>query len=64
MCHWRKDWSNPRKLDELLVERSYLTEMLTRFGGKTELAAEKAGLSLRTLQRKLKYYDLRPEGFK
>jgi len=45
-------------------EREYLTDLLRRFGGKTDLAAKKAGQSLRTLQRKMKNYDIRPEDFK
>jgi DNA-binding NtrC family response regulator len=43
------------------LERKYLGELLERYGGKTELVAEKAGQSLRTIQRKLKIYGLRVE---
>jgi DNA-binding NtrC family response regulator len=46
------------------VEKQYLTELLRRYGGKTELAAEKAGQSLRTLQRRLKNLEIRPQDFK
>lgn len=46
------------------LEKTYLTELLGRYGGKTDLAAEKAGLTLRTLQRKLKNYGIKPESFK
>ncbi|UCD58486.1 MAG: sigma-54-dependent Fis family transcriptional regulator [Candidatus Hydrogenedentota bacterium] len=52
----------PDRLAEL--EKEYLTELLQRFGGKTELAAEKAGLHLRTFQRKLKNYGIKSEDFK
>ncbi len=43
------------------LEKRYLGELFDRYGGKTELVAEKAGQSLRTIQRKLKNYGLRPE---
>jgi DNA-binding NtrC family response regulator len=46
------------------TEREYLVQLLERFGGSTELASAKAGLSLRTLQRKLKNHGIRPEKFK
>jgi two-component system response regulator AtoC len=46
------------------LEKLYLTELLKLFGGQTELATEKAGLTLRTLQRKLKNYGVRPQDFK
>jgi DNA-binding NtrC family response regulator len=46
------------------VEREYLSELLRECGGKTEVAAEKAGQSLRTLQRKLRIYSIRPEDFR
>jgi DNA-binding NtrC family response regulator len=46
------------------VEKEYLTELLKRFGGKTDLATEKAGLSLRTLQRKLKTYGIRSDEYR
>lgn len=44
-------------------EKEYLTQLLRDCGGKTELAAEKAGQSLRTLQRKLKNHGINPEHF-
>ena len=46
------------------LEKRYFEELLRRYGGKTELAAEKSGQSLRTLQRKLKNYRIRPEDFR
>ena len=46
------------------TEREYLVQLLERFGGSTELASAKAGLSLRTLQRKLNTNEFRPEKFK
>ena len=46
------------------LEREYLSQILARCAGNTELAAEKAGQSLRTLQRKLKIYEIKPEDFK
>lgn len=46
------------------LEEAYLTELIKLFGGKTELATEKAGLTLRTLQRKLKSYGIKPHDFK
>jgi len=46
------------------VETAYLSQILRRYGGRTEIAAEKAGLSLRTFQRKLKNHGLQPENFK
>jgi len=46
------------------VEKQYLTELLRRYNGKTELAAEKAEQSLRTLQRRLKNLGIRPQDFK
>lgn len=52
----------PKRTAEL--EKSYLMELLGRYGGKTDLAAEKAGLTLRTLQRKLKNHGIKPESFK
>ncbi len=52
----------PERTEEL--EKTYLMELLGRYGGKTDLAAEKAGLTLRTLQRKLKNYGIKSESFK
>jgi DNA-binding NtrC family response regulator len=52
----------PDRLAEL--EKAYYFELLKRFDGRTDLAAEKAGQSLRTLQRKLKNLGIRPEDFK
>jgi two-component system response regulator AtoC len=46
------------------LERDYLVELLKRCGGKTDIAMEKAGLTLRTLQRKLKSYGIRSDEFK
>jgi DNA-binding NtrC family response regulator len=46
------------------VERDYLTALLRRFRGKTALAAEKAGLSLRTLQRKMKDHGISSDNFR
>ena len=46
------------------LEKEYLAELLRQCGGKTELAAEKAGQSLRTLQRKLRIHEIKPEDFK
>ncbi|MBI5118437.1 sigma-54-dependent Fis family transcriptional regulator [Candidatus Poribacteria bacterium] len=46
------------------LERKYLFELLNRIGGNTPLAAEMAGLGLRTLQRKLKELGIKPEDFK
>jgi two-component system response regulator HydG len=46
------------------LEKTYLTDLLKRYAGKTEIATDKAGLSLRTLQRKLQIYGIKPEQFK
>jgi DNA-binding NtrC family response regulator len=45
-------------------EKQYLAELMARCAGSTEVAAEKAGLSLRTLQRKLKTYGITSGSFK
>ena len=52
----------PERLAEL--EKNYYSELLRHVDGRTDLAAEKAGQSLRTLQRKLKSFGIRPEDFK
>ena len=52
----------PERIAEL--EKNYYSELLRRVDGRTDLAAEKAGQSLRTLQRKLKSFGIRPEDFK
>jgi DNA-binding NtrC family response regulator len=52
----------PDRIEEL--EKKYFSELLRRFNGRTDLAAEKAGQSLRTLQRKLKNFGIRPDDFK
>lgn len=39
-------------------EKQYLTELMMRCSGSTEVAAERAGLTLRTLQRKLKTHGI------
>jgi DNA-binding NtrC family response regulator len=46
------------------VERAYLTEILQSCAGKTDIAAQKAGLGLRTLQRRLKILGINPEDFR
>ncbi len=46
------------------TEKEYLTELLRRYNGQTDLAAEKAGQSLRTFQRKLKNHGILPGDFK
>ncbi len=46
------------------LEKEYLTELLRRYSGKTDIATEKAGLSLRTLQRKLRTYGIRSDEFR
>ncbi|RJP24880.1 MAG: sigma-54-dependent Fis family transcriptional regulator, partial [Candidatus Abyssobacteria bacterium SURF_5] len=46
------------------MEKKYLTELLKRYSGKTDIATERAGLSLRTLQRKLRNYGIRSDEFK
>ncbi len=46
------------------LEKKYLVELLDRFGGNTQFVAEKSGLGLRTLQRKLRGFGIRPEDFK
>jgi two-component system response regulator AtoC len=41
------------------AERHYLTAVLSRFGGKTGLAADALGISRKTLWEKCKRYGLR-----
>lgn len=54
------------KLEDLLsvTEKAYLVDTLTKTKGNSAEAAKLSGLSLKTLQRKLKKYDLRPEDFR
>ena len=40
------------------IERQALLQSLTRHTGSRNLAAEELGLSTRTIQRKIKEYDL------
>jgi DNA-binding NtrC family response regulator len=46
------------------TEKDYLADLLKRFGGRTDLVAEKSGLSLRTLQRKLRTHRLKSDDFR
>lgn len=46
------------------IEKEYIAQLLGRFGGNTDLVAQKADIGLRTLQRKMKNYGLRSEDFK
>ncbi len=54
------------KLDQLLdtTERGYLVDALAKTKGKLQDAACLSGLSLKTLQRKMRKYNLRAEDFR
>jgi len=54
------------KLDNLLniTEKAYLVDALTKAHGRLGETAEQAGLSVKTLQRKMKKYSLRAEDFR
>ena len=54
------------KLDELLetTEKAYLVDALAKTRGRVAEAAKHSGLSLKTLQRKMKKYEIRPEDFR
>jgi DNA-binding NtrC family response regulator len=54
------------KLDDLMniTEKAYLVEALTKSRGDLAAIAELSGLSLKTLQRKLKKHDLSPTDFR
>jgi DNA-binding NtrC family response regulator len=54
------------KLDNLLniTEKTYLVDALTKAHGRLGETAQQAGLSVKTLQRKMKKYDLRAEDFR
>ena len=54
------------KLDDLLnnTEKAYLVDALTKSRGRLAESAELSGLSLKTLQRKMKKYSLKAEDFR
>lgn len=54
------------KLDDLMsiTEKAYLVETLTKTRGELAEAAKLSGLTLKTLQRKLKKHSLKPEDFR
>jgi len=54
------------KLDDLLnnTEKAYLVDALTKTRGRLAETAKLSGLSLKTLQRKMKKYDLKFEDFR
>lgn len=55
-----------QKLDDLLetTEKAYLVDTLTKTGGKLLETAKQSGLTPKTLQRKMKKYNLKTEDFK
>jgi DNA-binding NtrC family response regulator len=55
-----------KKLDDLLetTEKAYLVDALTKTGGRLAETAKQSGLTPKTLQRKMKKYDLKAEDFK
>jgi DNA-binding NtrC family response regulator len=54
------------RLDDLLgiTEKAYLVDAMTKTRGRMTEAAKRSGLNLKTLQRKLKKYDLKAEDFR
>jgi DNA-binding NtrC family response regulator len=54
------------KLDDLLgiTEKAYLVDAMTKSRGRLAEAAKGSGLNLKTLQRKLKKYELKSEDFR
>ena len=58
--------SSGEKLDQLLdtTERGYLVDALAKTKGKLRDAALLSGLSLKTLQRKMRKYNLHAEDFR
>jgi DNA-binding NtrC family response regulator len=54
------------KLDDLLTttEKAYLVDALTKTEGRLTDTAKQAGLTQKTLQRKMKKYGLKAEDFK
>jgi DNA-binding NtrC family response regulator len=54
------------KLDDLLssTEKAYLVEVLTSVEGRLAETAKQAGLTQKTLQRKMKKYGLKADNFK
>jgi transcriptional regulator of acetoin/glycerol metabolism len=54
------------KLEDLMsiTEKAYLVETLTKTRGDLTAATQLSGLSLKTLQRKLKKHDLSPSDFR
>ncbi|HUO57204.1 MAG TPA: sigma 54-interacting transcriptional regulator [bacterium] len=54
------------KLDDLIhqTEKTYLVDLLAKNHGRLAETAQQAGLSLKTLQRKMKKYELKSEDFR
>jgi len=54
------------KLDDLLdnTEKAYLVDILSKTRGVLSQTAKLSGLSLKTLQRKMKKYELKSEDFR
>jgi two-component system response regulator PilR (NtrC family)/two-component system response regulator AtoC len=55
-----------QKLDDLLdtTEKAYLVDALAKAGGRLAETAKQSGLNLKTLQRKMKKYNLKAEDFR
>jgi transcriptional regulator of acetoin/glycerol metabolism len=47
-----------------ITEQAYLVDALTKTKGSLKEASELAGLSLKTLQRKMRRYGLKPKDFR
>ena len=54
------------KLEDLLngTEKAYLVDILSKSNGRLQETSRKAGLSLKTLQRKMKKFGLKPSDFR
>jgi len=46
------------------TEKAYLVDALTKAGGRLPETAKQSGLNLKTLQRKMKKYNLKAEDFR